>query len=95
MHFSSEKFVKYKYFLYLCSGIEGEISNRRCISLLFRTYRKDLGNRFGIVRIKSRGKADGRHILTTYIMLCTRLGVVHSYQVVGVPIPRSASQVSA
>lgn len=27
--------------------------------------------------------------------LCTRFGVAHSYQVVGVPIPRSASQVSA
>ena len=44
MHFSFEKFAKYKYIFYLCSGIGGEIPNRRCISLLFRTYRKDLGN---------------------------------------------------
>ncbi len=46
MHFSFEKFAKYKYFLYLCSGIGGEILNRRCISLLFRTYRSSLGNFF-------------------------------------------------
>ena len=31
--------------------------------------------------------------LTTYIMLCTRFGVEHSYKVVGVPIPRLAPQV--
>ena len=32
----------------------GEIPSHRCISLLFRTYRKDLGNHFGIVRFKKQ-----------------------------------------
>ena len=46
VHFSSKEFVTYSSFLYLCIGFGGKIPNRRCISLLFRTYRKDLGNLF-------------------------------------------------
>ena len=37
----------------------GKIPVRRCISLLFRTYRKDLGNHFGIVRFKEARESLG------------------------------------
>jgi len=96
MHFSFKKFAKLNISLYICSGIGGEIPNHRCISLLFRTYRKDLGNHFGIVRFKKQRETHKRRFpLQPLFSYAHAFGVVHSYKVVGVPIPRSAPQVSA
>ena len=39
----------------------GEIPSHRCISFYFALYRKDLGNLFGIVRMRSKGKGHGWH----------------------------------
>lgn len=44
--FSSEKFAELKQFLYICSGIGGEIPNRRCISFYFALNQSSLGNFF-------------------------------------------------
>ena len=41
---SSENLENYKRIIIFANGIGGDIPNHRCISLLFRTYRKDLGN---------------------------------------------------
>lgn len=60
-------------FTYLCNGFGGEIPNRRCISLLFRAYRKDLGNLFWNSSNKKHEESQRKvNPLVTSIMLCTR-----------------------
>jgi hypothetical protein len=70
-------------------SVRGEIPSHRCISFYFALYRSDLGNRFGIVRMWSKGKTRNG-FPANIVAMHMPYGVEHSYMLAGVPIPRSA-----
>ena len=71
--FFFEKVCKIKILYLYLQRYRGEIPNRRCISLLFRTYRKDVGNLFWNSLIAmSKGMLRKTYSPTTAISYATR-----------------------
>ena len=66
------KSLQYRGNLLSLQRFGGEIPSRRCISFYFALYRKDLGNLFGIVRMKKQ-REKPRMAFPPTLQLCTRL----------------------